>query len=322
MKKPFESKLIAPCGMNCGICMAYLRKKNKCPCCREIDINKSVTRAKCKIKNCEIFQKDKSKFCFECNNYPCARIKHLDKRYRTKYEMSMIENLNLIKEKGIGKFIEKEMKRWKCPVCGEMICVHNKQCYNCGKVIPITGRIGRFAKILKKETNENTLVKIMRDSDKYESFNGTKKAAWWRDAMVRLENELGRDNAQETMLACGQKCCGETHRKLARQYWQESKNLKEFIDKLNNHIYRGQVSGMAGVRLKVEDTHTITGGYDQCYCGQVKHTKEPFPNDIYCHCAAGWLKMLFESAFEKPVNVEMIQSILNGADSCEFLINF
>ena len=315
MKKPFEPELIAPCGMNCGICAAYLRDKRKCFGCKSRD-------KKCSIRNCERYLKNKFRFCYECDSFPCERIKRLDKRYRTKYEMSMIENLEFIRKKGITKFIENEIERWKCPECGGVICVHNKNCYRCGKGVPKTGKIGRFAKILKKETNENTLVKIMRDSDRYESFNNTKKATWWRDAMVRLENELGRDNAQEIMLACGQKCCGESHRKLARQYWQESKNLKEFIDKLNNHIYRGQVSGIAGGRLKVKDAHTITGGYDQCYCGQVKHTTEPFPNDIYCHCAAGWLKMLFESAFEKPVNVKMIQSILNGADSCEFLINF
>ena len=30
---------IAPCGMNCSICRGYLRKKNKCLGCREIDEN-------------------------------------------------------------------------------------------------------------------------------------------------------------------------------------------------------------------------------------------------------------------------------------------
>lgn len=38
--------LIAPCGMNCSICMAYLREKNKCPGCRGNDIDKPITRVK------------------------------------------------------------------------------------------------------------------------------------------------------------------------------------------------------------------------------------------------------------------------------------
>ncbi len=99
-----KSSLIAPCGMNCGICMAYLREKNKCPGCRGTDINKPITRIKCKIKTCEVFQEAKSKFCFQCESFPCDNLKRLDKRYRTKYNMSMIENLENIKNSGIRKF--------------------------------------------------------------------------------------------------------------------------------------------------------------------------------------------------------------------------
>ena len=46
--------LIAPCGMNCCVCMAYLREKNKCPGCRGTDVNKPITRVRCKLKTCEI----------------------------------------------------------------------------------------------------------------------------------------------------------------------------------------------------------------------------------------------------------------------------
>ena len=81
----------------------------------------------------ENFQKSKAKFCFECEVFPCDRLNHLDKRYRTKYNMSMIENLANIKKAGIGKFLESEKTRWTCKNCGGVICVHKKYCYNCGK---------------------------------------------------------------------------------------------------------------------------------------------------------------------------------------------
>jgi len=125
--------LIAPCGMNCGICRAYLREKNKCPGCRGPDTGKAVTRIRCKIKTCEVFQKEKAKFCFTCKNFPCKNLKHLDLRYQTKYNMSMIENLEFIKTNGLKKFVENEKIRWTCPECGGIICVHNGCCSNCGK---------------------------------------------------------------------------------------------------------------------------------------------------------------------------------------------
>jgi len=128
-----QFSLIAPCGMNCGLCMAYLREKNKCPGCREADIKKPITRVRCKIKNCEVFKKEKVKFCFKCGGFPCDKLKHLDNRYRTKYHMSMIKNLEYIKNVGIKKFIGNEKVRWTCSECGGTICVHKGYCYSCGK---------------------------------------------------------------------------------------------------------------------------------------------------------------------------------------------
>jgi uncharacterized OB-fold protein len=46
--------------------------------------------------------------------------------------MSMIENLEFIKEQGIERFLEKEEAKWRCSECGEVICCHNGLCLNCG----------------------------------------------------------------------------------------------------------------------------------------------------------------------------------------------
>jgi hypothetical protein len=132
-KSYINSSLIAPCGMNCGICMAYLREKKKCPGCYGSNEDKSVSVMKCIIKNCEIIKNNQSGFCFECEKYPCARLKQLDKRYKTKYAMSMIENLENIKNFGLKKFVTEERIRWACSECGGIICVHRGYCYQCGK---------------------------------------------------------------------------------------------------------------------------------------------------------------------------------------------
>ncbi|MFZ2456056.1 MAG: DUF3795 domain-containing protein [Candidatus Altiarchaeia archaeon] len=128
-----NSSFIAPCGMNCGICTAFLREKNKCPGCRLFSAKEPVSIARCKIRNCVVIQKGIAKFCFECEKYPCKNLKHLDKRYRTRYNMSEIENLEYIKKNGIRKFIKNEKIRWSCSRCGGTICVHKGYCYSCGE---------------------------------------------------------------------------------------------------------------------------------------------------------------------------------------------
>lgn len=134
MHMKLTSKLIAPCGMNCGICMGYLREKNRCAGCRGNNTNKPNACIKCIIVNCDNLKKTRLKFCSDkCDKYPCKRLKDLDKRYRTKYNMSMIENLGNIKTFGIRKFVKNEKARWACPKCGGVICVHRGYCYSCGE---------------------------------------------------------------------------------------------------------------------------------------------------------------------------------------------
>ena len=131
-----NENLIAPCGMNCSLCVSYLAQKN--------NLNKQgFKRVYCegclpRGKNClhmsdkcELVGKGLVRFCNECQDFPCKRLKALDKRYRTKYHMSMIENLRTIKENGIASFLRKEAEKWSCPDCGHMICCHNGLCLNC-----------------------------------------------------------------------------------------------------------------------------------------------------------------------------------------------
>lgn len=123
--------LIAICGMNCHLCLAYKRKKNGCHGCRAEDGLSIDYCNRCKMKNCETAIAGNFTFCYECESFPCKLVKHIDKRYRTKYSMSMIENLNFIKEFGIEKFLEQQEEKWTCPECGQILCAHRPQCLNC-----------------------------------------------------------------------------------------------------------------------------------------------------------------------------------------------
>ena len=136
------NSLIAPCGMNCGICLAYLRDKNHCNGCREWSNNKPGYCRKCIIVNCELLHKTESNFCYDCEKYPCRRLKQLDTRYRAKYNMSMLENLQIIKESGLERFMQLEKERWTCPACGATICVHRNFCLNCKE--PVSKNLVRW----------------------------------------------------------------------------------------------------------------------------------------------------------------------------------
>ena len=126
-QNPFRTILIAPCGMDCAICTAFLRKKNRCGGCYAPD-------RKCS-KNCTIFtcERVRGRYHHDCGAFPCRRLKQLDTRYRAKYHMSMFENLAAIRNLGIRAFVKSERERWTCKTCGGTIDVHKYRCSVCGK---------------------------------------------------------------------------------------------------------------------------------------------------------------------------------------------
>lgn len=129
----FNKDLIAPCGMNCGICIAYLREKKPCSGCRRESENKPKHCISCVIVNCDKLSETKSGFCMDCQSFPCPRMKRLDWRYRKNYRTSLIGNLKQIKSDGIGSFLDSESLRWVCRSCGQVLSIHRDLCLNCKK---------------------------------------------------------------------------------------------------------------------------------------------------------------------------------------------
>lgn len=129
----FERYHLAPCGINCGTCRAYLRTRNKCSGCMSPEGSNISHCINCNIRNCELLNKTDLKFCFQCDQFPCPRIKHIDKRYRTKYKTGLIQNLRIIKETGVKAYLLNEADRWTCSSCGTALCVHQDSCLKCGK---------------------------------------------------------------------------------------------------------------------------------------------------------------------------------------------
>lgn len=75
---------------------------------------------RCQMKFCTRRTGD---FCFECDSFPCNSLKHLDRRYRTRYTLSPIANLEFIRDNGLDAFLQHQRERWQ--VEGGLICMHD-----------------------------------------------------------------------------------------------------------------------------------------------------------------------------------------------------
>ncbi len=132
-------ELLAPCGMDCAVCSGYLAFAHGIPRKRGAITHCAGCRARNKqcawLKgNCAKLRNNRIRFCFECVDFPCARLAHLDARYRRDYGMSLIENLELIRDAGVQALIDRQQKRFGCARCGQLRSVHNRKCFACETV--------------------------------------------------------------------------------------------------------------------------------------------------------------------------------------------
>ena len=129
-----KEELVAPCGMNCGTCSGYLafsrgiQKKRgaigHCTGCRPRQKRCAYLKGHCEHIN-------SGQFCYTCERFPCARLRHIDQRYRDNYRVSLIDNLRQISGKGIIAFLEDQRERYRCRNCEGTVCIHNGKCYDC-----------------------------------------------------------------------------------------------------------------------------------------------------------------------------------------------
>jgi hypothetical protein len=183
------------------------------------------------------------------------------------------------------------------------------------KQVPKTGRIGRFSKVVVDMTDQDISLRILDKSDEYCTYRPECKASWWKNAVEQLENELGDEKAVEIMRICGSKCCGQGLRKTAKRLMDESYSVTDFLEKVSHYEVRD-----GELEYELIDENTILGRHNRCFCGQVKRSKERFHSGTYCQCSVEFNKQFFQAAFGRPVQVKLMQSILEGGDCCEFEI--
>jgi predicted hydrocarbon binding protein len=144
------------------------------------------------------------------------------------------------------------------------------------------------------------------------SASPKKKAKFAKCLMDNFEKHFPENVRIKVMENCGRSCIGATIIQKAKKIKKNAKNLKELVDGFNKqHI--------GGGKLKLEG-NKIYAVYDRCYCGMVNKAKEKF-SSTYCNCSRGWLLELFEKVFEKPVKIDLIESIIQGAKTCKFAIS-
>lgn len=137
---------------------------------------------------------------------------------------------------------------------------------------------------------------------------------WTNTIVDELEKhgEIGKD----ILRSCGRGCFDLSGMADGvKGYEEEIKNItniNELAALLDKTIFNKYKVSVEGQNLLIDY------GLNQCMCpivmdGEIK-------NSFMCNCSCGFTKELFSDIFGKEVEVEIVDSVLRGADSCKHQI--
>lgn len=163
----------------------------------------------------------------------------------------------------------------------------------------------RLLNSLQKYTNAGTAQRIVHKIPLSKSAGAEKKHAWAQSICVDLESEFDDDSIKRIRMDCA---CGPDDGKI--------NNLKKLFHSCPNmEAFAQRATGMKQGYQMTYDGQSLFLIYPQCYCSCVKHVDKPL-SKTWCYCTLGYTKKMFESVFDHPVHVELIDSVKMGGEKC------
>lgn len=98
MQEAIEREDFALCGMNCILCYRHLQGKHPCPGCSEEGMGRPISCQRCNILACS---KERDNPCRDCPDFPCVWHWNLDRRYRRRYQISLIRRNERARTDGV-----------------------------------------------------------------------------------------------------------------------------------------------------------------------------------------------------------------------------
>ena len=143
-------------------------------------------------------------------------------------------------------------------------------------------------------------------------MNNTRITNWINKNLTEL-SQLSNKGGIEILNNCGKDCCESS------DLYQGACNIK------NNNISETDIDTLFNDFKEeyynsdnfTKEGNTITLIFEECTCPMVK---KGVNNSFLCNCTVGYSKKLFETLFDKKVNIDLEKSILRGDPVCKQII--
>jgi len=193
----------------------------------------------------------------------------------------------------------------------------------------------RFARSIADIAGEAVKKDVMKGNEKLGSHpTPSQRARWIKGAMERLNALVNEETRKRIMI----NTCPHTYPKkrideLRKQYKQLGSidNLLEIMyndksyggtsyydcpQRKGNTVYITKVPRNPKSHQKAQTEFQRKLAYCHCPWARAALKTNEKVSPIFCYCSVSWDKQLWEGILEKPVKVEIVESLLNGDNHC------
>jgi len=143
---------------------------------------------------------------------------------------------------------------------------------------------------------------------------------WVKRFINVLDNTLDEETRKKVMMTNGKICYQEWIKSKGQQTevvlyekWvaRVRENVKDGSFQIDGNVIYFQYMGSAETGQEAPE--------NVCLCPMVE-SKPAGLSKTYCLCSVGYVKEMFEQTFGKPVDVQLVDSVLYGGKRCKFRI--
>ncbi len=163
----------------------------------------------------------------------------------------------------------------------------------------------RLYNSLMKHADAATAEGIAHKIPLSNSADAEKKLVWTQSICAALELNFDDDTIKSIRMDCA---CGPDAGKINRlkKLYHSCGSIEAFAEKAT--------ALQQGYEMKY-DGQSLYLLYPQCYCSCVKKINQLL-SKTWCYCTLGYTKKMFEGILERPIDVELVDSVKMGGERC------
>jgi hypothetical protein len=197
-----------------------------------------------------------------------------------------------------------------------------------------------FAEGVSRSLDEKAAARVLAGREGLaEAFDGKRAAEWAQRAVARLDREVPDERTRAAILnPCAHHYIVQSG-DLLKAAWDESgHDLRKLLRKITEEPFLGSKYWLdetgedpliyiqrrpARQEAHEKATDPVEKRYEACFCPLVRDAIRDGKavSRTFCHCSSGWYVQEWEVVFGEKPRVDLVKTMLEGADACVFAVH-